>query len=103
MPKAYVIFTETIHDPAGMAAYGRLAGKAIAASGASVLAVDSKPQVLEGTWSADQTVVLEFESVDAARAWYDSEAYAEAKPLRQAAADSNGVILAGFEMPPRPS
>jgi uncharacterized protein (DUF1330 family) len=40
--------------------------------------------------------VLEFESVDAARAWYESEPYQKAAKLRQAAADCNVVILSGF-------
>ena len=40
-----------------------------------------------------QTVVLEFESVEAARDWYYSDAYQEAAKLRQAAADCNGVIV----------
>jgi uncharacterized protein (DUF1330 family) len=40
--------------------------------------------------------VLEFESVDAARAWYESDAYQEAAKLRQAAADCNAVIVSGF-------
>ena len=44
----------------------------------------------------DQTVVLEFESVDAARAWYESEAYQKAAKLRQDAADCNAVIISGF-------
>jgi uncharacterized protein (DUF1330 family) len=43
-----------------------------------------------------QTVVLEFESVEAARAWYESEAYQKAAKLRQAAADCNAVIISGF-------
>jgi uncharacterized protein (DUF1330 family) len=67
--------------------------------GVKVLAVDTKPTVLEGDWHGHQTVVLEFESVDAARAWYESEAYQDAAKLRQAAADCNAVILAGFEIP----
>ncbi|MFF4113164.1 DUF1330 domain-containing protein [Streptomyces sp. NPDC001714] len=96
MPKGYVIFTEAIDDPAGMAAYGRAAGPSIAESGAAVLAADPRPQVLEGAWHGDQTVVLEFESVAAARAWYESAAYAKAKSLRQAAARTNAVIVAGF-------
>jgi uncharacterized protein (DUF1330 family) len=41
-------------------------------------------------------VVLEFESVDAARAWYGSEAYQKAAKLRHAAADCNAVIISGF-------
>ncbi|BBY62344.1 DUF1330 domain-containing protein [Mycolicibacterium helvum] len=92
--KGYVILTEAIQDPEGMKAYGQAAGAAM--GGVKVLAVDAKPQVLEGDWHGHQTVVLEFESVEAARAWYDSEAYRAARVLRQAAADTNAVILSGF-------
>lgn len=101
MPKGYVIVTEAVTDRAGMAAYTRAAAPSIAQSGAKVLVADPRPEILEGEWHGDQTVVLEFESVEAARAWYTSAGYAAAKPLRQAAATSNAVILAGFEMPPR--
>jgi uncharacterized protein (DUF1330 family) len=62
----------------------------------SILAVDTAPEVVEGTWYGDQTVVLEFESVDAARAWYESEGYQKAAKLRQAAADCSAVIISGF-------
>lgn len=34
----------------------------------------------------------------AARAWYNSPAYQDAIPLRQAAADSNAAIISGFEI-----
>ncbi|HZQ30108.1 MAG TPA: DUF1330 domain-containing protein [Mycobacterium sp.] len=94
MPKGYVILTEEIRDPEGMKAYGQAARQAM--SDAKVIAVDSKPQVLEGNWHGHQTVVLEFESVDAARGWYESEAYQNAAKLRQAAADTNAVILSGI-------
>ncbi|MET0726735.1 MAG: DUF1330 domain-containing protein [Acidimicrobiales bacterium] len=101
MPKGYLILTEAIKDRAGMDAYGRAAGPAMAQGGAAVLAVDPRPQVLEGEWHGDQTVVLEFPSVDAARAWYESPAYQEAIGLRQAAADTNAVIVSGFDPPRR--
>ncbi|OBA64868.1 hypothetical protein A5647_25800 [Mycobacterium sp. 1100029.7] len=94
MPKGYVILTEAIKDPEGMKAYGKAAGSAM--SGATILAVDTAPQVVEGSWHGDQTVVLEFASVQAARAWYESEGYQQAAKLRQAAADCNAVILSGF-------
>jgi uncharacterized protein (DUF1330 family) len=94
MPKGYVILTEDIKDPAGMAEYGKLAMQAM--DGATVVAVDGKPQVIEGSWHGSQTVVLEFESVEAARAWYESEAYQKAAKLRQAAADCNVVIISGI-------
>jgi uncharacterized protein (DUF1330 family) len=79
-----------------MNAYFGAAAATMGEGGASVLVVDPAPQVLEGEWHGNQTVVLEFESVDAARTWYESPAYTEAKILRQAAADTNAVIVAGF-------
>jgi uncharacterized protein (DUF1330 family) len=93
-PKGYVILTEDVKDPVGMAEYGKLAMPAMA--GATIVAVDRKPEVIEGSWHGTQTVVLEFESVDAAREWYYSDAYQEAVKVRARAADCNGVILAGF-------
>ncbi|WP_216896026.1 DUF1330 domain-containing protein [Nocardia alni] len=96
MPKAYVIVTEAIKDEAGMTAYSKAAGPSIAESGARVLAFDSKTHVLEGEWHGDKTVLLEFDSPEAAQAWYDSESYGKAKPLRHAAADSNAVIVNGL-------
>ncbi len=94
MPKGYIIITEDVKDPAGMAEYGKLASQAMA--GATLLSFDSKAEVLEGEWHGTQTVLLEFESAEAAREWYNSDAYQEAAKLRQAAADCNGVILHGL-------
>ena len=94
MPKAYILITEDVKDPAGMAEYAKLAGKAMA--GSTLLSFDQKPEALEGEWHGTQTVLLEFESVEAAREWYNSDAYQEAAKLRQAAADCNGVILHGL-------
>lgn len=92
--KGYVIITEDIKDPAGMVEYGKLAMKAM--SGAKIVAVDQKPEVIEGAWHGSQTVVLEFESVDAAKEWYYSDAYQAAVKVRQGAAECNGVIVSGF-------
>jgi uncharacterized protein (DUF1330 family) len=94
MPKGYIILTEDVKDSAGMAEYAKLAGKAMA--GSTLLSFDQKPEVLEGRWHGSQTVVLEFESVEAAREWYNSDIYQEAVKLRQAAADCNGVIVSGL-------
>ena len=94
MPKGYIVITEDVKDPAGMTEYAKLAGKAMA--GATILAFDQKAEVLEGEWHGTQTVLLEFESVEAARDWYNSDAYQEAAKLRQGAAECNGAILNGL-------
>jgi uncharacterized protein (DUF1330 family) len=96
MPKGYAIFTEAITDEAAMSEYGRAAFPSLMSCGARVLAVDASPEVLEGEWHGSQTVLLEFDSVEAAQAWYDSQEYGKAKPLRQAAAETNAAILHGL-------
>ena len=80
MPKGYVIITEDIKDPAGMAEYGKLASQTMA--NATVLAFGPPAETLEGQWHGTQTVLLEFESVEAAKEWYYSDAYQEALKLR---------------------
>ena len=94
MAKGYVIITEDIKDPEGMAEYGKLASKTMGS--ATVLAFGPAVETLEGQWHGTQTVLLEFESVDAAKEWYYSDAYQEALKLRQAAADCHGVLVSGF-------
>lgn len=96
MPKGYVILTEATKDEEGMAAYGRAAMAAMAGGAVKVLSLDAQPQVLEGEWHGSRTVVLEFESVEAARSWYESEEYQKAIPLRRAAAETNAVIVSGL-------
>jgi uncharacterized protein (DUF1330 family) len=99
MPKGYIILLEIIRDPEGMNAYSRAAGPSLAEAGARPLVADRQPEVLEGEWPATQTVVLEFESVEAARAWYTSDTYQAAAKLRHGAADTHAVIVSGLELP----
>ncbi|MGE2733006.1 DUF1330 domain-containing protein [Mycolicibacterium vaccae] len=94
MAKGYVIITEDIKDPAGMSEYAKLAGQTM--GNAKVLAFGPPTEALEGEWHGTQTVLLEFESVEAAKEWYYSDEYQAAAKLRQAAADCNGVIVSGF-------
>jgi uncharacterized protein (DUF1330 family) len=65
-------------------------------TGATVLGFGPAVETLEGQWHGTQTVLLEFESVEAAKQWYHSDEYQAAAKLRQAAADCNGAIISGF-------
>lgn len=99
MPKGYVIFTETIRDQAALDAYSQKAIPSLMQGGGRPIVVQDDPEVLEGEWHGTKTVILEFDSVDAARAWYNSPDYQAAIPLRKGAADANVVLVGGFEMP----
>ena len=96
MPKGYIIFTEDIRDQAGIDAYASKAIPSLMQAGGRVVVADPAPVVLEGEWHGPMTIVLEFDSVDAARAWYESDDYQAIRGERLAAADSKGALLAGF-------
>jgi len=96
MPKGYVIITEAIHDREGMDAYGAASYPSLVEHGAKVLVADEQVELLEGRWHGNRTVVVECESVEAARQWYKSASYQEALPLRLAASDCNAIIASGF-------
>jgi uncharacterized protein (DUF1330 family) len=99
MPKGYVIFTEDIHDRPQIDAYAQQAVPTILQAGGKLLVVDDAPEQIEGDWHGQRTVILEFDSVEAARNWYTSPEYQGCAGLRHAAADNKAAIVAGFEMP----
>lgn len=99
MAKGYVIFTEVINDQAAYDAYVEKALPTIIESGGKPLVIQDDPEVIEGQWHGPRTVVLEFESVEAARRWYNSDGYQAVVGERHAAAEANAVIVGEFEMP----
>jgi uncharacterized protein (DUF1330 family) len=53
--------------------------------------------VLEGDWQPPRLVLLEFDDLEAARRWYASEAYQEAKKLREGAASFCAIAVQGVD------
>jgi uncharacterized protein (DUF1330 family) len=97
---AYVIVETDITDPEGYERYKAAAPGAIAAAGGRYLARGGDLDVLEGDWRPPRLVVLEFEDLAAARHWYDSEGYRQARALREGAARMRMVAVQGVESPP---
>lgn len=78
MPKAYWVSAyRQIHNPDALAAYAKLAGPAITAAGGHFLARGMPAQVKE-SGVMQRTVLVEFDSLAAAQAAYDSPMYQEA-------------------------
>jgi uncharacterized protein (DUF1330 family) len=94
---AYVIFDIHVDDPDAYAPYREPAGRTVEAHGGRYLARGGAHEGLEGDWDIDRLVILEFPSMDAARAWYGSAEYQEVLPIRQGASRGRGVLLAGVE------
>ena len=95
MPKAYVVVDMEITDPERYAPYREAAAPAVAAAGGRYLARGGATEVLEGDREPHRMVILEFPDMDAARSWYDSPAYREARRLRADAATGSFIAVEG--------
>jgi uncharacterized protein (DUF1330 family) len=94
MAKGYVISRVDIKNPDAYAEYIKLGSEAIRKHGGNLLARGGKHEALEGQARA-RNVVIEFESFEAARAYYYSAEYAAAKAKRIGAADMEMVLVEG--------
>lgn len=93
---AYIIFTrEKMRDPEALAAYAKQSAGTIAGHQVKPHVVYGKHEVLEGA-AIEGIVVLEFPTMEAAKAWYDSPAYRAARELRFKGADYRCVIVQGI-------
>jgi uncharacterized protein (DUF1330 family) len=92
----YVIVNVTVRDPVRYEEYRRLATPTVAAYGGRYLVRGGPVDVREGTWTPCRLVVLEFPTMERARAWWDSPEYAPAKAVRQSCADTQLVITEGL-------
>ena len=91
----YVIADIEVRDPALYEKYKALAPPAIAAHGGRYLARGGRTEALEGSWSPSRAVILEFPSLEQAKAWWASAEYAEGKALRQSCALSDIIVVEG--------
>ncbi|WP_328611836.1 DUF1330 domain-containing protein [Amycolatopsis sp. NBC_00345] len=96
MNKCYAIFALDIKDPAVMREYVKAAREAIT-SEVKILAVNA-PEVVEGKWYGQQTVIMEFENIAAAREWYQSPVYQNAVSIRHAAAEAKVAFVEGIDV-----
>ena len=67
----------------------------IAAYGGKYLVRGAQAEVAEGTWNPHRIVVLEFESMERAKAWYNSPEYSELREIRQSASKGNLIFADG--------
>ncbi|HEX9168621.1 MAG TPA: DUF1330 domain-containing protein [Roseiarcus sp.] len=96
MAKAYWVATyRSISNPDALAAYAKLAGLAITAGGGRTLARGVPAHVYEAGLK-ERTVLIEFDSVEAARAAHDSPAYQEALAALAGGADREIRIVEGL-------
>jgi uncharacterized protein (DUF1330 family) len=92
---AYLILDVHVKDPEEYAAYRERAPATVEKYGGRYLVRGGPHETVEGDWNPERVVILEFESVERAKEWYDSPEYREIAPMRHRAAPSDCVLVQG--------
>ena len=92
---ALVIVDIEVTDPVRYEEYKKLASASIAAHNGRYLVRGGAHETLDGDWTPRRLVVLQFDSVEHAKAWRNSPEYAEAKKVREHCARSNMIVVEG--------
>ena len=98
---AYIAFLIDIHDQTAFTDYARAAAPTYAIYGGGVALRGPIVDILEGTPEVKydtRLVVLQFPSLDQARAWWESEQYRPLVKLRQPpVSDSSAFLIDGID------
>ncbi len=89
---AYFIAQYVVKNPDLYREYQAGAGPTIQASGAELVSFDVAAETIEGTPPGPQTVIIKFESTEAAKAWYNSDEYQAVVGKRLEATEGFAVI-----------
>ena len=95
--KAYVIVDVKINDPQRYEDYKKLTPASLKPFDGKFIVRGGSSEILEGDWEPGRIVVIEFPSLEKAKAWWSSDIYAPAKALRQATAFTKMIVVEGTE------
>ena len=92
---AYIVAEIEVQDPQTFEEYRRLAAASIAVHGGRYVVRGGPVETLEGSWTPQRIVILEFPSTEHARSWWNSADYREAKALRQTCSHAEFLLVQG--------
>jgi uncharacterized protein (DUF1330 family) len=95
MPKGYLIAHIRVHDKDAFEEFKALSGAAIKAHHGRVLVRNPAPDHREGE-AKGLAILIEFESIEAARAFYESDAYSEARAVREKISETDLILVEGL-------
>lgn len=93
---AFVILDIEVTEPVGYEDYKKLAAPSLEPYGGRYVARGGKVENLEGDWTPTRIVVIQFDSVERAKAWINSSEYSEARALRHKYAISKSIVVEGL-------
>lgn len=93
---AYIVVEVDVKDPERFEDYRAMVPASLEVYGGKYLVRGGAMENLEGDWKPPRMVILEFDSVEQAKRWWDSDEYREARDLRQEAADTRMIVVEGY-------
>lgn len=94
---AYIIVEVRIHDPEKYESYKQLTPASLQPYGGKFVVRGGEVETLEGDWLPERIIVVKFPTKEEARQWWDSEAYSQARVIRQEAAETKMILVEGLE------
>lgn len=94
---AYIIVQIEIKEPVEYAEYRSLVPATLVPYGGRFLVRGGAMESLEGGWAPERVVVVEFPTLEAAKAWHGSAEYARARAIRWRTAESKMLVVQGVE------
>lgn len=92
---AYIIVDVEITDPKAYEEYKKHTPGSLLPFDGKFIVRGGAVETLEGDWSPGRIVVLEFPTLEKAKAWWDSPGYAPAKLIRQRASKTRMIVVEG--------
>ena len=89
---AYVIIHATIKDLEKVKEYAAIAGPTVAAAGGDFVSAGAGADVEVGKHGYDRAIVIKFPDKATAQAWYNSDDYQAAVPIRKEAMDAVFIL-----------
>jgi uncharacterized protein (DUF1330 family) len=92
---AYIVADLDVIDSENFEIYKQMVPATIEKFGGRYIVRGGNMELLEGVWMPKRFVILEFPSVEKAKAWYGSDEYSKPKAVRQSCAKANFVLVQG--------
>ena len=96
---AYVIGEIDVRDAETYGSYAKESPKAVKKFGGRFIARGGRTHSLEGEGPPSRVVIVEFDTVADAKAFYNSKEYQDIVPLRQAASAGRLFVVEGLASP----
>ena len=93
---AYIIVEIEVTDPVGYEEYKQQAAATVEHCGGKYIVRGGACETLEGDWKPKRIVILQFDNMESAKAWFNSPEYIEPRKTRHRTAKTRMILVEGL-------